>query len=78
MVSWNMGDLPQRGKTQGAFRISLIPSTSQKDESPELTGTASFSGYDRFAGVQVTATADPATTATLGDPGYTGVESLVQ
>ena len=77
-VSWNIGDLPQVGKAQGAFKISLTPSTSQKDNAPELTGTASFSGYDRFAGIQITATADPATTATTGDPGYIGANSLVQ
>jgi len=69
-VTWNIGDIAQGASAQGAFQVSLTPSTSQKNSAPHLTSTASFSGYDRFAGVQVSATADPVTTETKGDPGY--------
>ncbi|HQT82589.1 MAG TPA: hypothetical protein PLW99_00315 [Candidatus Paceibacterota bacterium] len=77
-VTWSVGDLTQGGNAQGAFQVSLTPSTSQKGGAPALTGAASFTGYDRFAGVQVSATADPATTETQGDPGYVSTNSIVQ
>lgn len=77
-VTWNAGDLAQGGSIQGAFQVSLTPSTSQKGGAPALTGGASFTGYDRFAGVQVSATADPVTTETKGDPGYVSTNSIVQ
>jgi len=77
-VSWNAGDLAQGANVQGAFQVSLIPSTSQKGSAPSLTNTATFSGYDRFAGVQVSATAVPVTTETKGDPGYVPGNSTVQ
>lgn len=69
-LSWDTGDLTQGVSAQGAFQVSLTPSTSQKGSAPPLTSTASFSGYDRFAGVQISATASPVTTETRGDPGY--------
>lgn len=77
-VSWNVGDLAQGASAQGAFQVSLTPSTSQQGSAPVLTSSASFSGYDRFAGVQVTASADPVTTETKGDPGYSPENATVQ
>jgi len=77
-ISWNIGDLNQNMSAHGSFQVSLTPSTSQKGSAPALTGTASFSGYDRFAGVQVSASADPVTTETSGDPGYVSENAIVQ
>ena len=77
-VSWSTGDLAQGGKAQGSFQVSLTPSTSQKGSTPTLIGTATFSGYDRFAGVNVSATANPVTTDTTGDPGYVSANGIVQ
>jgi hypothetical protein len=77
-VTWNIGDLAQGASAQGAFQVSLTPSISQKGSAPSLTGAVSFSGYDRFAGVSITATADPATTETTGDPGYSPEKATVQ
>jgi hypothetical protein len=77
-VSWSIGDLAQNASVQGAFQVSITPSTSQKGSAPQLTGVASFSGYDRFAGVQVKVSADPVTTETIGDPGYSSADALVQ
>ena len=77
-VSWNTGDLAQGASANGAFQVSLTPSTSQSGSAPNLTGTASFSGYDRFAGVQVSANADAVTTETKEDPGYIGANAIVQ
>jgi len=77
-VTWNVGDLSQGASVQGAFQVSLTPSTSQKGSAPQLTGPAAFGGYDRFAGVQVKVSADPVTTETVGDPGYVPTNAVVQ
>jgi len=78
VVSWNIGDLAQGASAHGAFQISITPSTSQSGRIPTLVGTASFSGYDRFAGVKISATGDQVTTETKGDPGYTSASAIVQ
>ena len=70
VVTWSVGDLAQGASAQAAFQVSLTPAQSQRATEPALTGQASFSGFDRFASVTVTATADPVTTETTGDPGY--------
>ncbi|MDO8742337.1 MAG: hypothetical protein Q7J45_02250 [bacterium] len=78
VVTWSTGDLTQSATAQGMFKVSITPSTSQKGSSPALTGSMSFSGYDRFAGVSVSATADPVTTETTQEPGYTAASAIVQ
>ncbi|MCR4333771.1 MAG: hypothetical protein NUV60_02030 [Patescibacteria group bacterium] len=77
-VSWSTGDLAQGASAQAAFQVSFTPSLSQKGSVPSLTGPISFSGFDRFAGVQVTSSAGPATTETLGDAGYVPGNGIVQ
>ncbi|MEK7144724.1 MAG: hypothetical protein AAB794_02625 [Patescibacteria group bacterium] len=77
-VTWNTGDLVQGASAQGVFQVSLIPSISQRGSAVSLTRIASFSGYDRFAGVQVAATADSVTIETKGDSGYSSVDGAVQ
>lgn len=77
-VSWDAGSIPQGGNVQGAFQVSFIPSSSQQGNAPQIVGAASFSGYDRFAGVQISATANPVTTETKGDPGYVSSFGTVQ
>ena len=77
-LSWSTGDLAQGGSAQGVFQVSLLPSTSQKGSVVGLTGATSFTGHDRFAGVLVSASADPATTETKGDAGYVPNSSIVQ
>lgn len=68
-LTWNTGDLAQGGNAQGAFQVSLTPSTSQKGSIVQLMSRSSFSGYDRFAGLQVSAAADAVTTETGGVAG---------
>ena len=77
-VTWTVGDLATGATTQAAFQVSLVSSTSQRGTQPDLTGAASFSGYDRFAGVTITASADPVSTETTGDPGYKAENATVQ
>ncbi len=77
-VSWRVGDVSQGGSAQGVFQVSLTPSSSQVGEAPALTNTARFSGFDRFAGVDVSATAEPVTIETKGDSGYSSSDGTVQ
>ncbi len=77
-VSWNLGDLDENASGEGEFQISFLPSTSQSGSVVSFTTPVSFSAYDRFAGVQVSATADPATTESKQDPGYVPTDGVVQ
>ena len=74
-VTWAMGDVKAGvgytlGSRTAAFQVSLLPSSSQAGQSPALTSTASLSGQDRFAQVQVTASADGPTIQLQNDTGY--------
>lgn len=77
-VTWNVGDLAQGASAQGVFQISFTPSITQKGGVPTLTKNATFSGYDRFAGIQISATANQVTTETKGDPDYSPTNAAVQ
>lgn len=77
-VSWSVGDIAQGASAQGIFQVAIIPSTSQQKGSPQLTNGATFSGYDRYAGVQISASADPVTTEPSGDTGYVPGSGTVQ
>ncbi|MCX6787799.1 MAG: hypothetical protein NT108_01380 [Candidatus Kaiserbacteria bacterium] len=77
-VTWTAGNIAQGASVQGAFKVSITPSTSQKGTSPALVRDASFSAYDRFAGIQVSADAEPVTTETSRDPGYVSSFGTVQ
>ena len=77
-VTWSAGDIAQGATAQGIFQIILTPSTSQQGGTVPLTSTASFSGYDRFAGANISSTAIPATTETRQDPGYVTANGTVQ
>lgn len=74
-VRWSLGDLAAGAGYSGSarqtfFQIGITPSLSQVGSAPPLTGTAQFSGTDRFAQVQVSASAAPVTTQTAdGSPG---------
>ncbi len=75
-VTWTMGDVKAgagftTASRVGAFQVSLLPSSSQTGQSPVLVNTPSFSGQDRFAQVQVSATAVAPTTQLGNEPSYT-------
>lgn len=77
-VTWDVGDIPQGGVAEASFQVSLTPSSSQRGTAPALTSAATFTGHDRFAGIDVTQTVGPATTETVGDPGYVADYGRVQ
>ncbi len=78
VMTWKVGDLAQSAGARGIFQVSLTPSTSQRGGVVPLTSTAAFSGHDRFAGVPVSAEADPVTTETRGDTGFVPANGVVQ
>ena len=77
-VTWGVGDLGANSSAQGYFQVSITPSTSQRGTSPALTGGVTYSGYDRFAGVQANATTEAVTTETPTDLGYVAGKGVVQ
>ncbi|MBI3572512.1 hypothetical protein HY091_03210 [Candidatus Kaiserbacteria bacterium] len=77
-VSWNAGDLPAGSSAEGAFQVSLTPSTSQRNSAPALTSPATLTAFDRYAQVTINAQAAPVTTETPGDPGYVANNADVQ
>jgi hypothetical protein len=77
-VTWSAGDLGQGANVQGVFQVILTPSTSQQGGAVQLTSASAFSGFDRFAGAQIAASASPATTETTQDPGYVSTDATVQ
>lgn len=79
-VKWPVGELkagvgytlPAR---QAAFQVTLIPSTSQVGQIPNLTGPITLSGQDRFAQVNVQSSAPAPTTKIVGEAGFaTGMD----
>jgi hypothetical protein len=74
-VRWDLGDisagvgftLPVR---QAAFQVRFSPSTSQVGQSPALTGNATLTGQDRFAQVEVQASAAAPTIVLSGENGF--------
>jgi hypothetical protein len=57
-VSWNLGDLqsgvgyssPER---TGSFQVTLLPSATQVNYTPQLTGDTTLDGQDRYAQLPV-------------------------
>lgn len=82
-VTWSLGDVKAgtgfgSAARSGAFQVSLSPSTSQRGQSPALTGTATLTGQDRFTQAQVNATAGGPTTQLQNDGNYNSSMGSVQ
>ncbi len=67
-VVWNVGRIPAGGTREVAFQISLLPSLSQINTAPQLTGDSFLVGSDDFtktelndrkASVRIILTSDP-------------------
>ena len=77
-VTWNIGNISAHTSHQAVFQVSLMPSTSQKGSAPILVGPATFSAFDRFAQVAVSATVNAVTTSLLHEPSYSKGSGTVQ
>lgn len=81
-VKWPVGELKAGvgytlSSRQAAFQVTLVPSTSQVGQIPQLTGIATLTGQDRFAQVQVTTQAQAATTKVSGEGSFqSGMETV--
>lgn len=76
-VRWNLGDVKAgvgytSSPRQAAFQVTLIPSISQVDSVPALTGPTNITGQDRFAQVEVSSSAEVVSTHTTD--GGTGMD----
>lgn len=81
---WDIGDLkagtgilmPAR---EVSFQISFLPSPSQVNDTPELTGEISFEGKDSFTNKVVRQSKPPLTTRLVNDPMFVqGQERVVK
>ncbi len=82
-ILWDIGDVKagagySSAATQVAFKVGLTPSISQVNTAPNLTGSITITGNDRFTGSVVQASVDAPTTL-LNESGFTsGMEKVVQ
>ncbi len=60
-----------------SFQVSILPSISQLETTPALTGDISAIGSDAFTGVALSASVSKVTTDTKNDPGYVYAKSQV-
>jgi hypothetical protein len=77
-VTWKPGDLATGQTASAAFQVSLTPSSSQSGSAPALTSGVSYSGFDRYAQVQISSSAAALTTETTSDPSYNPSDADVQ
>ena len=52
-VSWNVGRVTSGGTRDASFQISFLPSLSQINQAPKLTGDISLVGFDDFTKTEV-------------------------
>lgn len=83
-VTWTVPEL-RAGVGQGsspkeaAFQISFIPSSSQINQTPDLTSLFTIRGTDKFTGASVDLSRAGLNTRIVGDPAYdTGDERVVR
>ena len=81
-VRWSLGDIAagvgySTAARTGSFQVSLTPSDSQVGSAPQLTGATALSGTDRFAQVQVSASAEGPSTK-LTEAGFVQGMDIVQ
>jgi hypothetical protein len=81
-VRWPIGELKAgvgytASSRQAAFQVTLIPSSSQVGQAPQLTGVTTLSGQDRFAQVNVTSQSPAPTTKITGESGFTSGMDIV-
>jgi len=71
-IMWSLGEIRAgAGYTTtartGAFQVEILPSSSQVGQAPALTSAPVLVGQDRFAGVNLSAEGEPATTRLVDD-----------
>ncbi|HYD92966.1 MAG TPA: hypothetical protein VEB18_00695 [Candidatus Paceibacterota bacterium] len=70
-MTWSVGEMAAATTKEGAFQVELLPSTTQKGTSPELTSDMVIAGFDRFVQQQVSQTVREINIQATSDPSYT-------
>jgi len=76
-VTWNVGRLQAWGTREGEFQISFLPSLSQLNQSPDLTGQNVLTGTDDFTKTALDDTRVPVSTYFSSDPQFSSNEANV-
>lgn len=76
-VTWNVGAIPSGGSREVAFQISLLPSLSQINQFPSLTGDTTLSGFDDFAKTGLSDQKTGIRTLLTGDPQFVQSQGAV-
>ncbi len=69
-VTWNVGRISSGGTREAAFQVSLLPSLSQLNIFPLLTGDSTLVGQDDFTKSSLSDRKPPVTTNLLTDPTF--------
>lgn len=69
-VVWNAGRIPIGGTRDGSFQVSFLPSLSQLNQVPRLTGDISLVATDDFTKTEVRDRKSPITTHLSSDPQF--------
>ncbi|MHB1118207.1 MAG: COG1470 family protein [Minisyncoccota bacterium] len=76
-VSWNAGRIPAGGTREAAFQISFLPSLSQLNKVPYLTGDSTLTAVDDFTKTNLSDRKAPVTTNLSSDPQFSQNQAVV-
>ncbi len=76
-VTWNVGRIPAGGTRESAFQISFLPSLSQINTAPNLTGDSFLVGFDDFAKTELSERKGPVRTIISSDPQFSSSQGSV-
>lgn len=76
-IVWNAGRVPAGGTREAAFQVSIIPSLSQRNQTPVIVGESLLSATDDFTKTQVGDRKSTITTNITADPQYRGNQGVV-
>lgn len=76
-VSWNVGRIPAGGVREAAFQISFLPSLSQLNRVPYLTGDSTLTALDDFTKTNLSDRKAPVTTNLSSDPQFSQNQAAV-
>ena len=76
-VVWNPGTIPSGGTREVAFQISILPSLSQVNQYPLLTGDTIMTGTDDFTKTELQGKKAPIRTLLTSDPQFVQSQGAV-
>lgn len=76
-IVWNAGRVPAGGTREAAFQISIIPSLTQRNQSPMIIGESILTAIDDFTKTGVDDRRSSVTTNISSDPQFSGNMGVV-